>query len=159
MVNRKSTNSDFATAESLSVSDVNALADVVAEVRSDYDKTNQEWHGYRNLRVWQKSIDLTIECYRLTDSLPKEETYGLKSQIRRASVSIANNIAEGWGRNTQPEFARFIDISLGSLCELETSLQVAVRLNQLPAECLESIDEQCSHLGRMLHNLRKKLRS
>lgn len=80
---------------------------------------------YRDLIVWQRSIDLCLSIYKLTRTFPTEEQYGLTSQLRRASVSVASNIAEGRGRLNAPEFRQFLGLSQGSLYELQTQLVVA----------------------------------
>lgn len=79
-------------------------------------------HRYKKLQVWQKSIDLAVEIYKITEKLPKQVQYGLISQINRAVISIFSNIAEGAGRNTNKEFNNFLGYSLGSSFELETQL-------------------------------------
>ena len=86
-------------------------------------------NSYRDLIIWQKSMDLTKLVYQITYSFPKDEIYGLTSQIRRSAVSIPSNIAEGRGRNSNKEFIRFLQISLGSLYELQTQLELAVSFN------------------------------
>jgi four helix bundle protein len=78
--------------------------------------------GYRELIAWQKGIDLVTEIYTITKKFPKEEVYGLQSQVRRAAVSIPSNIAEGQGRETKADFARFLRVALGSLAEVDTQL-------------------------------------
>ena len=87
--------------------------------------------SYKDLVVWQKAIDLTVAVYQLTKQFPKEELFGLVSQMRRASVSIASNIAEGEGRKSKKEFAHFLGISLGSKAELETQLLLCERVLRL----------------------------
>jgi four helix bundle protein len=84
--------------------------------------------NFQDLTVWQRAIDLTVCIYRLTQKFPKEETYGLVSQLRRASVSVASNIAEGRGRLNPAEFRQFLGIALGSTFEIKTQLLVARRL-------------------------------
>ena len=84
------------------------------------------WKHYRDLIVWQKSMELVDEIYRLTNLLPKEELYCLSDQMRRAAISIPSNIAEGHGRQTSKEFRQFLSISKGSVCELETQLEIRV---------------------------------
>lgn len=84
--------------------------------------------GYKDLAVWQKSINFTVEIYKLTQTFPKEELYGLTSQIRRAAVSIPSNIAEGNERNSHKEFNQFLHIALGSAAELDTQLLIAKEL-------------------------------
>jgi four helix bundle protein len=83
---------------------------------------------YHNLIVWQKAIELTVRIYKLTQSFPKHELYGLTSQMRRASVSVASNIAEGRGRLNHAEFRQFLGLAQGSMFELQTQLLVARRL-------------------------------
>lgn len=83
---------------------------------------------YRKLQVWQKAMELTLEVYALVKLLPKEETYALSDQMRRAVVSIPSNIAEGHGRNSDKEFVKFLYISRGSLLELETQIEICHRL-------------------------------
>jgi four helix bundle protein len=85
--------------------------------------------NYKNLIVWQKSIELVIEIYKLTESYPKHELYGLTSQSRRCSVSIPSNIAEGRRRGSDNEFIRFLSIAFASGAELETQIEIAKRLN------------------------------
>ena len=85
----------------------------------------------RDLKIWQKSMDLTVESYRASASFPSDEKFGLISQIRRAATSVPANIAEGFGRWNSREFSRFLAIASGSLRELETHLQIAQRLGYL----------------------------
>jgi four helix bundle protein len=101
--------------------------------------------NFRNYRVWHNSIELVDNVYTLTESLPKEEDYILKSQMRRAAISIASNIAEGCGRDGQKDFKRFVEFSLGSSYELETQLIISDRRHTLHANALykKTID----HIG------------
>ena len=85
--------------------------------------------SYKDLMIWQKGIQIVVLTYKLAKSFPQEELYALTSQIKRASVSIPSNIAEGYGRNTEKSFSHFIDISRGSLFELETQLLIAKELD------------------------------
>ena len=94
-------------------------------------------HNFRQLRVWQKAMELCELIYRLTAAFPDTEKFGLISQIRRCAVSIPSNIAEGCGRNSDIEFARFLSVALGSCYELSTQLILANRLDYLPDEGLE----------------------
>lgn len=87
--------------------------------------------SYRDLRVWQKGIDLTERVYELTRGFPSEEKFGLISQLRRAAVSLPSNIAEGWGRNSTGAFIRYLRIAHGSLTEIETQVTIAHRLGYL----------------------------
>ena len=84
---------------------------------------------HKRLAVWRKSVDLVVETYKVTKTFPTEERYGLTDQVRRAAVSIPANIAEGAGRRTKKEFINFLHISQGSLSELDTHLEIALRLN------------------------------
>ena len=111
--------------------------------------------SYRDLRVWQMGMDLAEACYRLTQGFPREEIYGLTSQIRRAAASIPANIAEGYGRDGPKEFAQFLRVSRGSLRELETHLLLARRLDFCSMPALDGILEQTNQIGRMLHGLYK----
>jgi four helix bundle protein len=85
-------------------------------------------HSYKDLIVWQKAIELTVAIYELTEFFPKEETYGLTSQMRRAAVSISSNIAEGRFRGTKNDYIQFLRIAYGSGAELETQIEIAKRL-------------------------------
>ncbi len=87
-----------------------------------------EIKSYKDLLIWQKGLQIVVSTYKLIESFPKEEMYALTSQIKRASVSIPSNIAEGYGRNTNKSFSHFVDISRGSLYELETQLLIAKEL-------------------------------
>lgn len=102
-------------------------------------------------------MDLVIECYRLAQDLPESERYGLRSQIRRAAVSIPANIAEGFGRWHSKEFVRFLLTANGSVKELETHLLIAERLAFLKSRDLQKSMSLCEELGRMLSTLRQRL--
>ena len=109
---------------------------------------------YRDLVAWQKAMDLTERVYRCTSDFPMEERYGLTSQMRRAATSIPSNIAEGQGRrSTDDEFIRFLRIALGSLCELETQLELSVRLKIMSAEQLSALRPASEEVGRLLNGL------
>ena len=85
--------------------------------------------NFKELRIWQKGMDIAVNCFRLTEEFPKEEKFGLSIQITRAGVSIPSNIAEGSSRSSEKDYARFIEISMGSSYELETQLLIAQRLS------------------------------
>jgi len=85
--------------------------------------------NFKELRIWQKGMDIAVNCFKLTEEFPKEEKFGLSIQITRAGVSIPSNIAEGSSRSSEKEYARFIEISMGSSYELETQLLIAQRLS------------------------------
>jgi len=110
---------------------------------------------HKDLDVWKKSMTLAKEVYKLTKSFPKEEIYGLASQMRRAAVSIPSNIAEGAGRNSDKEFIQFLYVSLGSLAELETQLLLSKELG-LPKT--NELDERVERTRRMLLGLIRYLR-
>lgn len=105
---------------------------------------------YRELKVWQKAIDLTVLIYRLTQSFPKSEMYGLTSQMRRASVSVASNIAEGRGRINVGEFRQFLSVARGSTCELLTQLHVAKALGFGAARALDEAASVSNEVSKML---------
>jgi four helix bundle protein len=115
--------------------------------------------GYRELVVWQKSMGLAEEVYTTTNSFPKSELYGLTSQMRRAVISIASNIAEGQGRNSTGEFIQFLGIAKGSVAEIETQLELACRLQMLSSVETLRLTNQANEIGRMLTGLIAKLRT
>ena len=115
--------------------------------------------SYRDLRVWQNAMDLVVNIYQETQGFPKEERYGLTSQMRRASVSIPSNIAEGKGRSTDRDRALFFCHARGSLLELETQILIAQRLRYLNPQGAEGLISNSSELGRMLNSLIQSIRS
>ena len=112
---------------------------------------------HRQLIVWQKGVALALETYRISRSFPREEMYGLTSQIRRASVSIPSNIAEGNGRRHRAEYAHHVSIARGSLREVETLAEIAHGLEYIRNEELAMFRELLDHVGRMLTRLLKGL--
>ena len=112
---------------------------------------------HRQLVVWQKGIDLALRTYRLSARFPREETYGLTSQIRRAAVSIPANIVEGNGRSHRREYANHVSIARGSLREVETLAEIACGLGYVQKEELAEFRELLDHVGRMLTRLVKRL--
>jgi four helix bundle protein len=112
---------------------------------------------YRELVVWQKTMDLVTEIYKVTASFPNEEKFGLSSQARRAAVSIPSNIAEGHGRKATGAYMNHISIAYGSLMELETQMQIGERLSFLSSEKVAAILERISEIARMLNGLKKSL--
>ncbi|MCA1613446.1 MAG: four helix bundle protein [Acidobacteria bacterium] len=115
--------------------------------------------SHRDLIVWQKSMDLTVAVYQVTKSFPREETYGLTSQIRRAAASIPANIAEGQGRRLVGEFQQFLAHARGSLLELDTHLELALRLDYLNSERYAALNQRVVEVGKMLNGLLRSLRS
>jgi four helix bundle protein len=115
-------------------------------------------HSFRDLVVWQKSVVLVTEIYRLSKKFPKEEVFGLTSQIRRAAVSIPSNIAEGRGKSSKGEFQQFLHHSRGSLAEVETQIVIAQNLGYLNAADAEPVIEIIAEVGRLLHGLLTSLK-
>ncbi|MCB2149576.1 MAG: four helix bundle protein [Deltaproteobacteria bacterium] len=109
--------------------------------------------NYKELKVWQKSYTLCLDVYRITRIFPKEEIYGITSQLRRSAVSIPSNIAEGYGRKTTADYIRFLYIAYGSLCELETQVMLTGDLNYLDDVKLEGLKANISEAERMLKAL------
>jgi four helix bundle protein len=115
-------------------------------------------NNFKNLIVWQKAVDLAVNVYKTTkEHFPTEERFGLVSQMTRSAVSIPSNIAEGAGRNTEPDFQRFLGIATGSSFELETQLIIAKKLEFLPEQKGMEIEEQLMEIQKMIFNLQKKL--
>lgn len=108
---------------------------------------------YRDLIVWQRSMELVKEVYALTKRLPKEETFALSNQLRRAVVSIPSNIAEGYGRNSKQDYLRFLNIARGSKNEVETQLQICLMLDYLRPEAIAEAQAVCTEVGKMLNAL------
>ena len=113
--------------------------------------------NYQELIAWQKAMDLVEEIYKDSKSFPREELYGLTSQIRRAGVSIASNIAEGQGRRTTPDFLRHLSIAYGSLREVETQILIAGRLGYVAATTVERVMRGTGEVGRLLNGLMSSL--
>jgi len=113
---------------------------------------------HEKLDVWKKSIDVTIAIYRVSDAFPKEERFGLTSQLRRASVSIAANIADGAARKTRKEFINFLSIAQGSASEVETELLIALKLGYCDDEIYNKLISKLDEIGRMLTGLSIHLR-
>jgi four helix bundle protein len=114
--------------------------------------------SFRDLIVWQRAIQLSIEIYRLTDSFPRAEQFGLTQQMRRASVSIASNVAEGYGRSTRGEYVQFLGHARGSNCELQTQLVLAEALGFAKRNAHESAEKLSAEVSRMLIALMNRLK-
>jgi four helix bundle protein len=110
---------------------------------------------FRDLKCWQKAFDLTISIYRATRTFPKEEIYGLSSQLRRAAVSVVSNIAEGKGRFSDKELLQFLSVAKGSLFEVETQVLLAEHLEYLNAKQSAGLSAQAAETGRLLNGLIK----
>lgn len=113
--------------------------------------------SYRDLIVWQKAMDLVVNVYKKTKGFPREELYGLTSQLRRAVVSVPSNIAEGQGRNSTKEFLHHLSIAYGSPCEVGTQVLIAHRLGYLERREVDGFDELSSEVGRLINGLSNKL--
>jgi four helix bundle protein len=113
--------------------------------------------GHRQLRVWQEAMVLAEVVYALTRRLPRDEIYGLTSQMNRAAISIPSNIAEGYGRGGR-DYERFAAMAYGSVLELETQAELAERLGLAPAEAVAQVTSRTAVVGRMLNALRRGLR-
>lgn len=118
---------------------------------------NAPKQSYRDLIVWQKAISLVTEIYKLTEKFPNREIYALASQMRRASVSIPSNIAEGRSRSTPKDFTHFLHMALGSATELETQLIISSNLEYVNKQDVEKANALLSEVCRMLHAIIKKL--
>jgi len=122
------------------------------------DVRRQEIRSHRDLIVWQKAMDLVTSVYRHTEDFPKSELYGLTSQIRRSAASIPANIAEGQGRRLSGEYLQFLANARGSLSELDTHLEIAVRLGMLSEECHSTLMEQLIEVRKLLNGLMRSIR-
>lgn len=115
-------------------------------------------HNFKDLKVWQKSIDLAVEVYKATSLLPNDEKYGLISQMKRCSASVSSNIAEGSGRGSSAQFKYFLNISQGSAFELEAQLIISNRLELLDDNLSTSLIEKTTEIQRMIYALDKSIK-
>ena len=115
--------------------------------------------SYRDLQVWQEAVDLVELVYRASAAFPADERFGLTSQLRRSSVSIPSNIAEGHARPTTRDYLRFLGISLGSLAEMETQILIAHRLGYIDDASLDRVCQASDRIGRMLRAMMKSLQT
>jgi four helix bundle protein len=113
--------------------------------------------NFKELRIWQKGIDIAVKTYRFTDTFPKEDRYGICQQMTRAGVSIPSNIAEGSSRKSEKDYARFIEISLGSVFELETQLIIAEKLSKGNPQILNELKLDITDQQKMLTGFQQKL--
>ena len=114
-------------------------------------------HNYKELRVWQKAVELCAAVYNLCTQFPTEEKYGLKSQMQRSAISIASNIAEGAGRNSNKEFKHFLSIANGSCYELETQLLISKNVGFIDVKNELNISQQLTEIMKMSYVLSKSL--
>ena len=113
-------------------------------------------HNYKNLKIWKLGIEIVDDVFEIVNKFPKEEKFGLTSQISRCSISIPSNIAEGSSR-TDKSFSHFIDVSLGSSFELETQLIIAYKRNYISKELLNKVEEKIAEFQKMAMGLQNKL--
>ncbi len=113
--------------------------------------------SYRDLIVWQKSVELVIRIYQLTEKFPREDVFGLTSQMRRASVSLPSNIAEGRYRGTKKDFCHFLRIAFASGAELETQLEIAKRLSRISSSEYDKVNAELGEVMKMLNVMLSKL--
>ncbi|PHR74689.1 MAG: four helix bundle protein [Lutibacter sp.] len=113
---------------------------------------------YRELIIWQKSMKLVTLNYQITKNFPETEKFGLTSQIQRSAISIPSNIAEGYGRNSLNDYIRFLNISNGSLYELQTQIEIAYNLKYTNKETFEKVYENSREIERMMSSLIRKLK-
>jgi len=118
---------------------------------------NRKITNFRDLDVWQKGIEIVKDVYTTVEGFPRQEVFGLTSQMRRSAVSIPSNIAEGFNRFHNKEYKQFLYVALGSCAELETQIEIAAELKYLAAEAKGALLEKLDHETRMLRNLVKKL--
>lgn len=115
--------------------------------------------SYREQFIWNRSIDLAVKCYQLTHNFPPSELYGLTSQIRRSSVSVASNIAEGYGRRSKNEYIQFLHIALGSLRELDTQLIIAQRVKLASADLFAPVINEVEEMQKIMVATINKLKT
>lgn len=116
-------------------------------------------HNFKNLNVWNKAVDLAVKIYETTTSFPSDEKFGMTSQMRRSSVSIPSNIAEGTARNSSKAFTNCLDISLGESFELETQSIIARRVGLLIQQDFESINKDLDEVQKMIIGLKSSIES
>jgi four helix bundle protein len=114
--------------------------------------------SFRDLQIWQKSMQLAVAVYRVTREFPREELYGLTSQIRRSAVSVPSNIAEGQGRLNLGEFRQFLGIARGSNCELQTQLEIAIALGLGKPDLLREAEGLSHEVGKMIYAFLESLK-
>ena len=113
---------------------------------------------HKRLLAWQKSMNLVVDIYELTKSFPRDEIYGLSSQVRRASVSVPSNISEGAAGRSVSQFRNFLSVAIGSLNEISTQLEIAYRVGYLDKRKLDAIEKQVDDCLALTYGLRKSLR-
>ena len=119
----------------------------------------EEVKSYRNLIVWQKSIEVCTLIYRLTQDFPRDETFGITSQLKRAAISVPTNISEGHSRNSKKEYRHFVGIARCTLAEVETLITLTKNLQFTSENKITEITDLCTEIGKMLTSLNRKLQS
>ena len=114
-------------------------------------------HNFRKLDIWVKSMDLVTDIYRVTNAFPNQERFGLTSQMQRSAVSIPSNIAEGSAKSSNKDFARFLEMSIGSSYELETELTIASKLNYMELDVFVSLQNKIVEIQKMIIGFKNKL--
>jgi four helix bundle protein len=114
-------------------------------------------HNFKKIAAWDEAMGLSVEIYKITADFPGEEKFGLISQIRRSAVSVSSNIAEGAGRDTNPQFLQFLSIANGSLSELRSQIILSNRLGFISNEVLEALEDKIDKIQRMISNFKKQL--
>ena len=114
-------------------------------------------HNYKELKIWQRAMEYAEEIYKLTALLPVDEKFGLISQIRRSSIAVASNIAEGCGRHTDKQLHQFLSVALGSLCEIDTQILLCERLNILSHSQVDKLNQENNELQKMVYSFMKSL--
>lgn len=107
-------------------------------------------HNYRELKIWQRSMDYVVRVYEISSNFPKEEKYGLTAQLRSCAVSVPSNISEGAGRGTNKQFRRFLEFSMGSINEAQTQVELAYRVNYLAKEIYDSLIDEALQIYKMI---------
>ena len=128
-----------------------------SEHRAQKDGWNPMGKSYRELKIWQRAIELSVAVYRLTGQFPADERFGLTSQLRRAAVSVASNIAEGYGRASRGEFRQFVGMARGSVLELQTQLVIAKELGFGKTLDMTKTEGLAGETGKMTWALLQKL--
>lgn len=146
----------------IQLSDVSCQLSVVLKARNLTERAKRMFEkerirSHRDLVVWQKAMELVVVIYRLSKKLPAEERFGLVSQMRRAAVSVPANIAEGQGRRLPGEFINFLGNARGSLHELDTHVEVALRLEYITAEEYFEVESRIQEVGRLLNGLMRSI--
>ncbi|PZX57953.1 four helix bundle protein [Algoriphagus chordae] len=116
-------------------------------------------HNFKNLKVWQKSVDLAVKIYQITSEFPASEKFGMTSQMRRAGVSIPSNIAEGTAKSSSKSFSNSLEISLGESFELETQMIIAERVSLISNEIAQDLEADISEIQRMIVGFKATLTS